>query len=338
MDTTDGLPADTCTEPLPTPPKSGSAAARWLLGRLGRSILVIFSLVTVVFLLLRLAPGDPAIRALGSETNPEALAAMRERMGLNGPLLDQYKAFIADLLRFDLGKSLLSSQSINAIVAFYLPTTLWLLAVTFGFSLTVAIPLGLLLGTWRNRRGVRALRYLLASSLGVPAFFSGLVLILVFGLQLEWLPVGGYERDFPSNLKYLVLPALASAGVLVPIISSVVATAVSETIRSEFVENALTRNVRGNRLYLNYYLRPSLAPVIALIGYMIGQSFAAAVVTEIVFDVPGIGSALFSAILSRDYPIVQGVVLVVGAGIVLSNFVADLANAALDPRFRQWQR
>jgi peptide/nickel transport system permease protein len=169
-------------------------------------------------------------------------------------------------------------------------------------------------------------------SLAMPTFFSSLIALLFFSIQLKLAPIAGYEAGFPGNLWYLWLPALVTCGVQVPILARVLQSSIVDTMEQEFVETAVVRGLPARVLVWRYLLRPSLAPTIALLGYMVGQMLGAAVIVEIVFGLPGIGTALIDAVLGRDYPVVQGIVLVFGILVVAVNFVADSVGSILDPR------
>ena len=302
--------------------------------RLGQALLVAFGVLLVSFSILRLTPGDPAQTILGLQATPEALAALREQLGLNGSIVQQFLDYLGPLLHGDLGVSLQNGQSVADIIIKTLPVTLQLIAMTmilaFGISLALAVPVA------RHRDGLPGLTFRVATSvsLSIPVFFSGELLILLFAIHWQLLPVGGYDPSFPENLRYLLLPAITACGPLVPILLRVMQSSVADTTDEAFVETAIVRGLGGFRLGWQYLLRPSLAPTIALTAYIVGSLFGAAVVLELVFNLPGIGSQLLNAVSNRDYPVVQGIVFVMGILVVVVNLVADLASGALDPRAR----
>jgi peptide/nickel transport system permease protein len=323
-------------------PASTRHRANWLLlvlysaalRKTGRSLLVAFGVMVLTFSLLRLAPGDPAQGILGDTATPESIAEMRAKLGLTGSVLRQFKDYAVPLFHADLGKSIVTGQSVRGLIANALPVTLALivLAMIFalGFSLLLAVPVA------RHRAGAAGLTFRVATSisLSIPVFFSGLILSLVFGLKFGLLPVGGYATAFPDNLRYLLLPAITACGPLVPILLRVLSSSVADTLDEAFVETAQVRGLRGYRLTWRYLIRPSLAPTIALSSYIIGSLFGAAIVLETVFNLPGIGSRLLTAVSARDYPVVQGVVLVLGILVVAINLAGDLLSGWLDPRAR----
>ena len=302
--------------------------------RVAQAVLVAFGVLVVSFLILRLTPGDPAQTVLGLDATPEAIAAMRVKLGLDGSWLTQFVNYVGPMFRGDLGTSIQNGQSVTNIIWRSAPVTLQLIALTMilavGISLLLAVPIA------RHRSGPWGLVFRVVTSMmiSVPVFFSGLLLILLVAVHWHWLPVGGYKGSFPANLRYLILPAITACGPLMPILLRVMQSSVADTEEEAFVETAIVRGLRGPKLGWRYLLRPSIAPTIALTAYIVGSLFGAAVVLELVFNLPGIGSRLLQAVQFRDYPVVQGIVFTMGILVVLVNLAADLISAALDPRAR----
>lgn len=303
--------------------------------RLGRAFVVAFGVMVLSFLLLRFIPGDPVQLLLGDAATDQLVAAYRERLGLNGSLPEQLARYIANVVRGDLGTSLRTGAHVNDTIARGLPVTLWLIAVAEVMTLAMAVPLALAAAVYRRTWFGQVFRVGSSVLIATPVFYSGLLLLLLFSLRLQIAPVAGYSPSFPRNLYYLWLPALTLCGVMVPIIARVLQRSIVETLQQEFVESAIVRGVARLPFIWRYLLRPSLPPTISLLGYMVGQLLSAAVVVEIVFNLPGIGTALIvDGVLVRDYPVVQGIVLVFGLIVVLVGVLSDLLNSWIDPRTR----
>lgn len=302
---------------------------------LARAIVVAFVLLIVVFSLVRLIPGDPVLILLGDLATPQLVAKYREVMGLNGSIFEQFAAYMSGVLRGNLGTSLNTGISVTSTVTRTLPVTAWLLGVTIFLDLIVGVPLGVVAAIYRRTWFGQLFRLGTSLLLATPVFYSGLLLILIFAIWLGIAPVAGYENSFPQNLRYLWLPGLTLAGVLVPIFARVLQSSIVDTLEEEFVETAIVRGLPRSKLIWRYLLRPSLAPTISLLGYQIGQLLSGAVIVEIVFNLPGIGTSLvLEGVLRRDYPIVQGIVLVFGLIVVAVSFLADVVSGWLDPRTR----
>lgn len=304
------------------------------LQRLGRALLVGFGVMCIAFALIRFIPGDPVLFLLGDQATEENVRTYREILGLNGSVPEQFLAYTTSLLRGDLGRSLVTRQPVSATVARTLPVTLWLIVTTVAMGLVLALPVAVLAAVYRRTWFGHGFRVATSLSLSMPVFFSGLLAILFFAILLKLAPVAGYEARFPANLGYLWLPALVICGVLVPILARVLQSSISDTLEQEFVETAIVRGLPRWVFVWRYLLRPSLAPTISLLGYMVGQLLGAAVVVEMIFGLPGIGTTLIDAVLGRDYSLVQGIVFVFGIIVVAVSFLSDLVSGWIDPRTR----
>lgn len=332
MDRAAELPVRTTFEPTRLIRRVASSQ---IVRRLVQSLLVGFGVMVIAFALLRFIPGDPVQILLGDAATPELVEAYRQDLGLNGTLPEQFVTYLSNVLRGDLGKSLQTRASVNSIIARTLPVTLWLIVVTVVFALVLSLPLAVLAALYRHTWFGHSFRIFSSVLLATPVFYSGLLLLLFFALQLKIAPVAGYTTKFPNNLAYLWLPALTLCGVMVPILARVLQSSIIETLEQEFVESAIVRGLGTIPFTWRYLLRPSLAPTVSLLGYMIGQLLSAAVVVELVFNLPGIGTSLIvEGVLLRDYPVVQGIVLVFGLIVVLCSFLADVISGWLDPRTR----
>jgi peptide/nickel transport system permease protein len=300
--------------------------------RLGRAILVGFGVMIVAFGLIHFIPGDPALLMLGDLATAESVEQLRQQLGLQGSLPEQFARYVGRVLQGDLGTSLVSGQPVLGFIALSLPVTLWLLCLSFTFALSVSLPLGVVAAIYRRTWFGQLFRVGTSISLSTPSFFAGLVAIILFAITLGLAPVAGYSYDFPANLRYLWLPAAVNCGILVPVLSRVLQSSIADTLEQEFVETAIIRGLPRLAITWRHLLRPSLAPIIGLTGYMIGQGLGASVVTEIVFNLPGIGTTLISAVTRRDYPMVQGIILVFGMIVVVVSYLSDVVSNWVDPR------
>jgi peptide/nickel transport system permease protein len=300
--------------------------------RLSRGAVVSLSVITIAFGLLHFIPGDPARAIAGPEASEARVNLIREQLGLNGSIVDQYLTFLSGVAHGDLGRSLVSRQPVTEIIAGTAPVTMWLVGVTLTLAVILAVPLAIVGAILRNTKFARVLRIVTSILLSIPSFFTALILILIFAVWNRVAPVGGYESSFPANLRYLVLPALAGCVAVVPILSRILESSITRTLRDEFVEAAILRGVPRHRLVLHYLVRPSLAPTIGFLGFVVGSSLAGAAISEIVFNLPGLASVIVGGVLQRDYPLVLGVSLVMGLTVVFVSFIADILAEWLDPR------
>ncbi|MCC7448464.1 MAG: ABC transporter permease [Anaerolineae bacterium] len=299
-----------------------------------RAVLVGFGIMVIAFTLIRLIPGDPVMILLGDQATPESIVQYRAYLGLNGTIPEQFISYISGILRGDLGTSVVTQQPVMDTVTRRLPVTLWLIGVTVIMALVLALPIGVLAALYRRGWFGQVFRISASVLLATPVFFSGVVAILVISMQLGLAPVAWSERNsaFPNSLRYLWLPGLVLCTVLVPILARVLQSSIVDTLEQEFVESAVVRGLPRRIVVWRYLLRPSLAPTVALLGYMIGALLGAAVVVELVFNIPGIGTALIDAVLKRDYSMVQGILFVFGFIVVLVSFFSDVVSGWLDPR------
>jgi len=309
------------------------AAVTAVASHAGQLLVVTAVVVLLTFLMVRVAPGDAVDAISGTHGTPATRAALRAELHLDDSLARQFAAYVGGLLHGDLGRSLVQQgRSVDAIIAARLPVTLAVIAGTIVLGCLIAIPLGLLAALSRRRGTDVSVRTLLSLLLACPPFFLGLLLILGPALALGWFPAGGWPGTWPESLRYVVLPSLALAGYLVPQVARAVRQAALDAMREQWYEAALSRGLSGRALALRHVLANSLLPVVTLVGLNVGALIAGAVVVEAVFGLPGIGQELLSAIDQRDYPLIQGIVLVTALIVVICNLLADIAYRLVDPR------
>jgi ABC-type dipeptide/oligopeptide/nickel transport system permease component len=303
----------------------GSFLAR----RLALSVPVLLGVATLVFSLIHLIPGDPAQAMLGETASPADVAALRSRLGLDRPLLEQYAAFLGGLARGDLGTSLRTGEPVAQQIWQRAPATAELAAASMVFAIGVAIPLGVLAAVRRGTMVDFASMGLALTGISVPNFWLGPLLAIVFSVWLEWLPVSGR-----GTWGHLVLPAVSLGAGLAAILARMTRATLLEELRDPYVQAARARGASASRAVLRHALRSGLIPIVTLIGLQFGTVLTGAVITETVFAWPGIGRLLIQSIGFRDYPVVQGCILLIAVTYMAVNLITDLAYGSLDPRIR----
>ena len=312
----------------------------WVLRRIGISLAQVWIVASIVFLALHLVPGDPAevlLSAGGSAPDPVAVAELREKLGLNRPLLTQYGGFLGGLARGDLGNSLQDDYPIVSEIGLRLPRTLELIGAAVLMSLVTAIPAGTFAAMRRGGSFDRFTSGAAALLLGVPVFVVGTLLVLVLAQELHWMPAGGYVPLMQSpwrHLTLLFLPALAIAQGLAAVLFRMTRASVLDVLNRDFVRTARAKGVSPARVMIRHVLRNALTPVLTVLGLHMGALLGGTVLVEYVFNWPGLSTPLLQAVNARDYPMVMGIVLTISALFLLINLVVDLLYAALDPRTR----
>jgi peptide/nickel transport system permease protein len=302
---------------------------RYLARRLVLTIPVLLGVATLVFSLIHLIPGDPAQAILG-ETAPQAdVDALRHRLGLDRPLLEQYGLFLSGLVRGDLGTSLRTGQPVVSQVASRVPATAELAAASLLVAIAVAMPLGIAAAVWRGTLVDTGATALALVGVSVPNFWLGPLLAIVFAIQLGWLPVSGR-----GTLAHLILPAISLGAALAAILARMTRATLLEELREPYVQAARGRGASRLRAVLRHAFRNSLVPVVTLLGLQFGAVLTGAVITETIFAWPGIGRLLIQSIGFRDYPMVQGCILFIAMTYVAVNLLTDLMYGVLDPRIR----
>ncbi len=310
---------------------------RYVLRRVAAFVATLFFLSALVFVVVRVLPGDPATLILGVESNPETLARLRHAMGLDRPLALQYIDWLARAARGDLGTSIQYDLPVGRLILSRLPVTLPLALMAAALMVTIALPLGVYAATHHRRAGDYLAMLVSQLGIAVPAFWSGLLLILLFSVRLGWLRSGGFDGWSAgpwTGLKALLLPAIALGAFQAAVLVRATRSAVLEILREDYVRTARAKGLAEIRVIRRHALRNAMIPIVTVMGIQLGQLVAGAIVLESVFALPGLGRLALGAISARDLPVVQGVTLFVAASIVFINFAVDLAYAALDPRIR----
>lgn len=311
---------------------------RYIIRRLIHAVFVIWGCATIVFFLLRMIPGDPVIQMLGPEYTPEAADALRHKLGLDEPLLTQYVLWFGNVLRGDLGGSIASGETVADAIKAGLPKTASLTLVSFVIALAIALPSGIIAALQRNKPVDYIASVVAFIGVSMPSFWFGIILILVFAVHLKWLPAIGYaeigDKGFVEWLRRLILPGLAIGAGYAAILMRFVRAGLLEVLSSDYVRTARAKGVREQAVIVRHALRNALIPVVTVAGIQLALLLSGAVVTETVFSIRGLGRILVGAIFDRDYPIVQGVILLISVVFVLANLVVDVLYTFLDPRIR----
>jgi ABC-type dipeptide/oligopeptide/nickel transport system permease component len=303
--------------------------SRFLIRRLLLTVPVLFGVATLVFSLIHLIPGDPALAMLGEGADPDQVAQLRRQLGLDRPLLVQYGSYLTSVVRGDLGTSLRTSQPVTAVIAERLPATVELALVAMAVAVLVAVPLGVVAAVWRGTAVDRLAMTLALAGISMPNFWLGPLLALVLAVELGLLPVSG--RGSPAHL---VLPAATLGIALAAILARMTRASVLEELREPYVTAARARGATRLRAVVRHALRNSLIPVVTLLGLQFGAVLTGAVITETIFAWPGIGRLLVQSIGFRDYPMVQGCILFIAITYVGVNLLTDVVYGWLDPRIR----
>jgi peptide/nickel transport system permease protein len=304
--------------------------------QLGQSLLTVAVVAILVFLLVRLVPGDPATTILGTETTPEAEAALRAELHLDDSILEQFRDYVVGLLQGDLGTSAVErGRSVSDIIAGALPVTLSIVLAAMALAALVGVSLGLAAALSRRRGLDESVRTGAMLLYATPTFLVALVLILVFSLTLGWFPAGGWEGSWPANLAFLVLPAIALSSHLTPVITRTVRQSAIQAGGQQFVEAAYARGLSPSALKFRHIMPNSILPVVTLLGLSFGGLITGAIIVEAVFGLPGVGSEMVKAVARRDYPVIQGIALVTAVAVVLGNLLAEIAYTIVDPRARR---
>ncbi len=310
---------------------------RYVLSRLLQGVPVLFLISAIVFGVVALIPGDPAMVVLGQGATPENLAAVRERLGLDQPLPVRYATWLGQVLTGDLGTSILSRQPVAELIGRALPITLYLSGLALLLAVAISIPAGTIAALKRNTWADLLFTAWAFLGVSVPGFWLAIMLIYLFGVRLQWVPLEGYvapTADLSASLRTMALPAFTLGVFLSGPLTRYLRSSVLETSVQEFVVVARAKGLAERQVIGRHVLRTSLLPFITMLGLQVGYLLGGAVVIENVFALPGIGDLAVSAIGNRDYPVIQGVVLVVAAGVVAANVLVDVLYAALDPRIR----
>jgi peptide/nickel transport system permease protein len=308
---------------------------RYIFQRLLLTVVVLLGVTFAVFSIIQLVPGDPARVVLGVQANDQNVAALRERMGLNEPFLVQYFNWLGGVLRGDFGTSLITGQPVGPQIRARLPATLELTVFALIIGMLIAFPAGIISALRPGSRTDVATSVVSQIGVTIPDFWLGILLVLLFSLTLEWLPPSGYTpfTESPREwLSHIILPALTAGIISGAIQTRFIRSAMLEVLNEDYVRTARAKGLRERVVISRHALRNALIPIVTIIGLQITALLSSVVVVEVVFAWPGLGRLALDAVLDRDYPVVQGTVLVMAVLLTLVNLGVDLLYFFLDPR------
>lgn len=309
----------------------------YLIRRLLFAVFVVIGVVTIAFGLIHLIPGDPVDAVLGTEASPESRTALRRELGLDKPLYHQYGVWWWDLLHGDLGRSVMTDQPVSQLVLQRLPTTIPLALMAIVIAIAISVPAGIISAV-RRHSWVDALVSVFAfSGLSIPGFWLAVLLILAFSLHLRWFPPSGYVSVFEdplAGLHHLILPSIALGAALAAALTRMIRSSMLEVLGQDYVRTARAKGLREQGVVVGHALRNALIPAITVLGVQVGVLLSGALIIETVFALPGLGRLTVQAVLDRDFPLVQGCLIVIASTFVLINLVTDMIYVYLDPRIR----
>lgn len=310
---------------------------RFVLTKIAHAIITFVLSAIVIFFGVRMLPGDPALAMAGEEATPERLAAIRADLGLDQPLIIQFLAFLRAILTGDLGESTRTGLKVTDMIATTLPVTLWLAAYAIVVAVVVGVALGMVAERYRGKWPEFGANIIALLGLSVPNFWIGLLAILGLAVGLGWFPASGYVdvlSDPIRGIYYLTLPAVILGTSLAAVITRQTRASMIETMGTDYVRMARAKGLSRPRVLFRYGLRNSLIVLVTIVGLQLGGLISGAVVTERIFALPGIGKLTLDAVFSRDYPVIQAVVLVITASYIIINLAVDLLYSVINPQIR----
>jgi peptide/nickel transport system permease protein len=309
----------------------------YILRRILSTLPVMAIVALLVFSLLYIAPGDPATVIAGDQASPEDVERIRQSLGLDRPFLVQFGSWVWHILHFDLGTSIFTNLPVSSLIAQRIEPTLSLMTLTLLLTILVAVPLGVV-AAWKAGSWIdRSIMAFAVFAFSLPVFVIGYVLAYVFALKLEWLPVQGYTplaEGFWPWLQNLILPAVALGGVYIALIARITRASMLEVLQQDYVRTARAKGLGMRNILFVHALKNAAVPIVTVIGIGVALLIGGAVVTESVFAIPGLGRLTIDAILRRDYPVIQGIVLLFSFLYVLVNLMVDVIYTLVDPRIR----
>lgn len=309
----------------------------YLIRRILLAIPTLFVMLTAIFVLVRLVPGDAASVILGDQASAASLAALREKLGLDQPVHLQYLAFLGKILSGDFGESLSSGRSVIREVLLVLPSTIELTVAAIAIGLLFGLPLGVAAALSRNGWVDYVSRVVSLVGLSFPAFVSGILMLIVFAIQLNWFPVLGNTSgagSFPERMRALALPALNLGIIMTAYVMRVTRAAMLGVLTEDYIRTARAKGVGPSRLVVTHALRNGLIPIITVVGLYFGTLIGNSVLTEIIFNRPGLGKLIIGALNARDYTLLQGLMIIFAICVIVVNTLTDLAYGLVDPRVK----
>lgn len=291
----------------------------------------------VVFMLVHLTPGDPAAVILGQSATGEQIDQLREELGLNEPLVVQFFEWFGNALRLDFGNSLFLGMPVTEALRERAQPTLLLTTYALFFEIIIGVPAGVIAAIKRNSIIDRVLMVMSIAGAAIPTFFLGIVLILIFAVRLKWVPSGGYvpiQEDPVQHFKVMILPAFTLGFSAAGLLARLVRSSMLDVMRDDYIRTAMAKGLKFRKVVTGHALRNALIPAVTVVGYSLGALLGGAVVTETVFNIPGMGRLVVQSISRRDYPLIQGAVMMIAGIYVLVNLLVDILYVYIDPRIR----
>ena len=310
---------------------------RLVLRRLAATVPVLLLVTSGVFALLHLTPGDPIDAMMAESVDATVKATLRKELGLDRPIPVQYVAWMGRVLRGDLGRSIRNGEPVIENVSRRIRPSLQLALMAMMISLTIAFPVGIVSAVRHNQPVDRVGTTFALFGICMPNFLLALLLIFVFGVTLRWLPISGYTdplEDPIGGLRSLVLPAVTLGLALAAVVTRTLRSSLIEALAEDYVRTARAKGLSEGRVVRGHVLRNALIPVVTVLGLQLGTLIGGAVITEYVFALPGVGRLVVDAVFARDYPLVQGVILLIAVGFIVSNLLVDVLYGLIDPRIR----
>lgn len=308
--------------------------ASYALRRVGQTLPVALLVTVLIFLLIKLLPGDPAAAILGERASDEAIRVLHRQWGLDRPLPVQYAVYMRNLLTGDLGQSLRYRTPVTELLPRRTGVTLFLVVYSLVLSVLIAVPLAMLAATHRDRWPDQLVRALITLPLASPAFWIGILLLILFALHLRWFPAAGYGEGFAGHLRHLFLPALTLSHAFAAVLTRNLRSALIDVQATTYVDFARAKGLARRVVLFRHVLRAAMLPIITLIGVRLSYAIGGSVVIETVFSLPGLGSWMVESIFARDYMVVQTLTLAFALGAMLINLATDLLYPLFDPRVR----
>lgn len=305
---------------------------RYIARRLALLVPVLLGISIFVFSLIHFAPGDPVHAALGMDYDPELARQMERELGLDKPVLEQYVWWLLKVLRGDLGRSIVGGDTVQHLILERLPHTVVLAFGSMTIALIIAIPLGVISAIHKNSIVDDVSRILAMIGVSMPVFWFGILLLIIFSLRLRWFPTGGSFTE--NGLKALVLPSVALGTSFAALTTRMVRSTMLDVLTEDYIRTARAKGLQDRIVYLRHAFKNAMIPVVTVVGMQFGIILGGAVLTETIFNIPGLGRLLIEAVSRRDYPLIQGIILVIAFSFVLVNLIVDLVYMMIDPRIR----
>jgi ABC-type dipeptide/oligopeptide/nickel transport system permease component len=304
----------------------------WIAKRLAQMIPVVIGITLISFFLIKLTPGDPARMILGLKASPQAVAVVRERLGLDKPLATQYFSYLGDLSKGELGDSIRYQVPVSDLILQYLPVTAFLAAYVICLTLPITLLLGMLAARHRGSWVDQTIRMATILGMTMPVFWLAILMLRLFSIELEWFPVSGFGTGFTGHIHHLFLPAVSISIYLAPILIRNLRAALLEEMGTDYVVASRAKGLSESYIFNHHILKNASLPTLNLFGVMVTYLIGGTLIVELVYALPGLGTLMYNAILGRDYSVIQGLTLFYAIATVLITLATDLISSMIDPR------